>query len=56
MPRIQSDSIDTEEIDKWYSEYPAILEEVTRWQHRNRHIYVCQEVNPDDAVTIVLSI
>ena len=53
---IQSDGIDAEEIEEWDAEYPAVFKEVTHWNHAERHIDVCQKVNPDDTATVIVCI
>lgn len=53
---IQSDSVDTEKIKERNTEYPAVSEEETHRNHAEWHINVCQEVNPDDAVSVIIRI
>ena len=49
---IQSDGIDAKEIEEWNAKYPAVLKEETNWKHAERHIDICQKVNPDDAASV----
>lgn len=53
---IQSDSVDTEKIKERNTENPAVSEEETHRDHAEWHINVCQEVNPDDAVSVIIRI
>ena len=53
---VQSDGIDAKEIDEWNSEYPAVFKEKAHWNHAERHINICQKVNPDDTASVVGSI
>lgn len=53
---IQSDGIDANEIEEWDSENPAVSEEETYRNHAERHINICQEVNPDDAAAVIVCI
>ena len=53
---IQSDSVDTEEIKERNTENPAVSEEETYRYHGQWHINVCQYINPDDAVTVIVGI
>lgn len=50
---IQSDGIDAKEIEEWNAENPAVLKEETNWKHAERHINICQKVNPDDTASVV---
>ena len=54
--KVQSNGIDANEIEEWNAEYPAVFEEETHWYHTERHINICQKVNPDDTAAIVGSI
>lgn len=56
VPIIQSDGIDANEIEEWNAENPAVSEEETHRNHAEWHINVCQEVNPDDAVSVIIRI
>lgn len=53
---IQSDGIDANEIEEWDAENPAVSEEETHRDHAEWHINICQEVNPDDAVSVIIRI
>ena len=49
---IQSDSVDTEKIEERNSVYPAVSEKETHRYHTQRHVDVCQYINPDDAIPV----
>lgn len=53
---IQSDSVDTEEIEERNAENPAVLKEETYRYHGQWHIDVRQHINPDDAVPVEIGI
>lgn len=52
VPIIQPDGIDANEIEEWDAENPAVLKEETHRNHAERHINICQKVNPDDAASV----
>lgn len=53
---IQSDSVDAKEIEERDAEYPAVSEEEAHWYHADWHIHVCQKVNPDDTISVIIRI
>jgi hypothetical protein len=53
VPIIQSDGIDTNEVEEWDAENPAVSEEEAHWYHADWHIHVCQKVNPDDTISVI---
>ena len=50
---VESDGVDAKEVEERNAEYPAVFEEETNWNHAERHINICQKVNPDDTAAIV---
>lgn len=53
---IQSDGVDANKIEEWDAEYPAVSEEEAHRNHAERHINVCQKVNPDDTAAVIVCI
>lgn len=53
---IQSDGVDADKVKERYTKHPAVVEEKTHGNHAKWHVDICQEVNPDDAVTVVVGI
>ena len=51
---IQSDGVDAKEIKERDAEYPAVSEEEAHWYHTDWHIHVCQKVNPDDTISVII--
>lgn len=50
---VESDGVDAKEVEERNAEYPAVFEEETNWNHAERHINICQKVNPDDTAAVI---
>lgn len=37
---VQTDGVDAKEIEEWNTEYPAVFEKETHWNHTQRHVDV----------------
>lgn len=53
---IQSDSVDTEKIEKRNAVNPAVSEKETHRYHTQWHVDVCKYINPDNAAPVEIGI